>query len=408
MVELLEFTCGACGAVNRLKVERILQMTGSPKCGGCRQPLLRALDASLKDMSPEAYQHPLDREALSALEKVPGVKTLLKSLIENTNELQGRLSFSSSCLRVGPKQVPSLYERFRLAAERLGVDPLPELYIYQSDAPNAFTGGVEKYHVCISTGALDLLTDEEQLGVLAHELGHVKSNHVLYKSAARALASAATTLSASAMGAGGLIIYPLRMALNRWDRASELTADRAQMLVVKRPEVVLSTLMKLAGGSRTIMPELSITAFIEQAEQFEKMRDVNAWSKVNVVLQEMNRSHPFPVYRAREALDFVTSGAFLEILDGDYPRVMRDAVETCTRCSKAFPKGTLVCPHCGNGGEDELRGERVDDKGAPVGDNGTLGDKLDRGFEDARGWFKKMFGGDKGPDDPTAGGPPPA
>jgi hypothetical protein len=50
----------------------------------------------------------------------------------------------------------------------------------------------------------------------------------------------------------------------------------------------------------------------------------------------------------------------------------------------------------------------VDDKGAPVGDNGTLGDKLDRGFEDARGWFKKMFGGDKGPDDPTAGGPPPA
>jgi hypothetical protein len=247
---------------------------------------------------------------------------------------------------------------------------------------------------------LDLLTDEEQLGVLGHELGHVKSNHVLYKTAARALATAASGIGQATLGAGSLIIYPLRLALSRWDRASELTADRAELLVVKRPEVVLSSMMKLAGGARTVMPELSIAAFIEQAEQFEKMRDDSAWSKVNVVLQELTRSHPFPVYRAREILEFVTQGAFLEILDGDYPRLKKPETETCPRCGATNLKGTLVCPHCAAGAEEELKGEKVDGA-APAGTDATLGDRLDKGVEDARNWFKKAFGGDKDPPPPT-------
>lgn len=410
MIELLEFTCARCDAVNRLKVKRILEMTHSPKCGGCREPLLRLMDEPLADLSPESYTHPLDKEALGALEKVPGVKTLLKSLLQHTRELSDRLNYAADCLRVSEKQVPSLYARFRLAADRLGVTNLPELYIYQSATPNAFTGGVEKHYMCISTGGLDLWTDEEQLAVLAHELGHVHANHVLYKTAARVLTAAAAA-GGAAMGAGALVVYPLRLALSRWDRASELTADRAALLVVRRPEIVLSLLMKMAGGSRTVMPELNIDAFIEQAESFEKMRDDTGWAKFNVMIGEMNRSHPFSVYRAREVLDYVSSGSFLEILDGDYTHQAKPPEHPCASCGKSVVDTLLVCPHCGHA-EEDLRGEKVSGAGGEDGGtDATLGERLDKSFDDARSWFKRVFSsggeGPEGPDSNGGGGEPP-
>ena len=56
MIELLEFTCGRCGAVNRLKFERVLQMQGNPRCGGCREVLLSKLSEPLDALDPLAKQ----------------------------------------------------------------------------------------------------------------------------------------------------------------------------------------------------------------------------------------------------------------------------------------------------------------------------------------------------------------
>jgi len=398
MIELLEFTCGRCGAVNRLKFERVLSLQGNPKCGGCREPLLSRLYEPFTSLDPCSYVHPLDKEALDALEKIPGIKTLLKWLIKNSAEMTTRLMHHASFIRVGERQVPSLYKRFRTAADRLGIRELPELFIYHGEQPNASTFGVEQYHVAISTGALDLLDDEEQLAVLGHELGHVQSNHVLYKTAARLFSRLAGEIANATLGVGGLVVYPLKAALSRWDRASELTGDRAALLTVRRPEVVLNMLMKVASGTRSIMPELNLQAFLAQAEMFEKMRDETGISRILVAYEEVFRSHPFPVYRAKEVLDFVSTGEFLEILDGEYTRV--DLVQTspCPRCGKPVQKGALICTHCGDGGEEDLKSA-----GAAVAD--SLGDKLDKGVEEARGWFKRAFNSDD--TKPPSDGKPP-
>lgn len=396
MIELLEFTCGRCEAVNRLKFERVLSLGQSPKCGGCKEPLLRMLHEPLTDLDPAVYTHPLDREALTALQRIPGIKTLLKGLIKNSVELATRLNHHATFIKCSETQVPSLYKRFRVAAERLGMTgDLPDLFVFQSPQPNAYTFGVEKSFVAVSTGCLELLNEEEQLGVLGHELGHVHANHVLYKTAARVFTTFAANIASATLGIGGLVVYPIEMALRRWDRASELTADRAEMLVVRKPEVVLSTLMKLAGGTRSIMPELNVKAFIEQAENFEKLRDETGLSKFFVVFDTLFKSHPFPVYRAKEVLEFVSSGAFLEILDGDYPR--RGVVTTtpCPKCGKAIPQGVIICPHCAYGAEDDLSDQQAQQ---------TFGQKIDQGWSEARDWFKRNFGGEGGD---NAGPPPP-
>ncbi len=421
MIELLEFTCGRCGAVNRLKFERVLQMQGNPRCGGCREVLLSKLSEPLDALDATSYTHPLDKEALDALQKIPGIKTLLKWLIKNSAEVTTRLMHHASFIKVSERQVPSLYKRFRTAADRLGIKEIPELFIYQGESPNASTFGVEQYHVAISTGALELLSDEEQLAVLGHELGHVQANHVLYKTAARLFGSLASEIAGATFGVGGLVVYPIKAALSRWDRASELTGDRAALLAVRKPEVVLNTLMKVAGGTRAIMPELNIQAFVEQAEQFEKLRDETGVSRIMVAFQEVFRSHPFPVYRAKEVLEFVSTGEFLEILDGEYTRVDMVRTTPCPKCGTPMTRGALICAHCAYGAEEDLKDAPRSSSGSPAdaAHKGldaveSLGEKLDKGFDDARGWFKRAFGSegeDKDPKDKdggATGGPPPA
>ena len=57
--------------------------------------------------------------------------------------------------------------------------------------------------------------------------------------------------------------------MSRWLRAAELTCDRAALLVAQDPRVVISTLMKLSGGSPSFAAELNIDAFLEQVSFIE-------------------------------------------------------------------------------------------------------------------------------------------
>ena len=250
-IEAVEFQCGNCGAVNHLPFAKVLDLQESPNCGGCNTPLLRHLEKDYEHLDSKTYVHPLDEEAMAALKRIPGVTTMLRSLIRHSFELATRLHHQANFVRVGPKQLPDLWRSFVAAGSALGMaeETLPELYVYQDPVPNAYTFGVENNFVAVSTGCLNLLDAEEMKFVLAHELGHVHADHVLYKSAARVFGSVASTVIQATMGLGSLVVYPIQIALLRWDRASELSCDRAALLAVKNPTVALRTLMKLSGGT---------------------------------------------------------------------------------------------------------------------------------------------------------------
>jgi len=335
--------------------------------------------------------HPLDKQALDSLKRIPGIRTLLRGLVKYTVELSSRLSHHATFLKVSQDQLPDLHRRFRLAGERLGMGELPDLFVYQDAQPNAYTFGVDQYFVAISTGALELMTDEEVLSILGHELGHVQADHVLFKTAAAVfedfVVGPGSGMLDGMLKASGLVYASMRlafgMALKTWDRASELTGDRASLLVVRKPHVVLSSLMKLAGGTPKILHQLSVDAFIKQAESFEKMRDTNALSKVFVALDTVFRTHPFPVYRAREALDFVQSGELLRILDGHYNKLSIIRTQPCPKCGKPVGEASIICPHCTadvNGDDGEA--------------GGSVGDKLGQSWGEAKDWVKRTFSSD--------------
>src|SRR4029077_18952319 len=101
---------------------------------------------------------------------------------------------------------------FERAAHALGMSELPTLYLYQRGELNAFTGGVENHYVALSSGLCDLLSDDELMAVIAHELAHCHSQHVLYKTAARLFTQAAGALASATLGVGNLLLIPLQFA----------------------------------------------------------------------------------------------------------------------------------------------------------------------------------------------------
>ncbi|MFH1808803.1 MAG: M48 family metalloprotease [Pseudomonadota bacterium] len=406
MIELVEFNCGSCEAPNRLQTAKLLRLSRSPRCGKCGEPLFRSLDSSLGDIAPSAYQHPLDKDALEALQKIPGIRTLLRRVIRWTLELNLRLSQAANTVQVSAQQMPEIYARFEDAAARLGITPLPELYVVQNPFPNASTYGVEQYFVTVTTGALELLDAEEQIALFAHELGHIHSDHMLYKTAARFISALASRLAAVSFGLGGLIALPLQLGLMWWDRCAELTADRAALLAVRRPEVVLHLLMKIAGGAPSLLEQLNFEAFLQQADRLDKMSADSGWARALMLVQEMFRSHPFPVYRAKEIVDWVSSGNYLEILDGEYRRRSDEDSAPCASCHKPVLKTAMVCPHCGvdpRGGTSTDDEEASSDGPASVDDffaeasqaaSGAVknaGDVLKNAAGEAASWWKKTF-----------------
>src|ERR1700727_1118744 len=94
------------------------------------------------------------------------------------------------------EELPRAYAAVERLTQKIGI-PMPKMYVIPNDSPNAFATGRNPQHasVAVTQGILNLLTDEELEGVLAHELGHVRNRDILTSSIAATLAGAITMLA---------------------------------------------------------------------------------------------------------------------------------------------------------------------------------------------------------------------
>ena len=295
---------------------------------------------------PNAFEHPLDRTALEALRKTPGLDLLLKKLSAAYVERIVRLQFTADSMRLSPNQCPRVYSLFREAAQALDMEE-PDLYLSQSPFPNAFAIGMERHTIVLWSGLLELLDDDELRFVLAHELGHIKSGHMLYHTMALFL-SIVGLVAARNLPFINLLSQALLYAFYDWRRKSELTSDRAGLIVAQDPDVGIRTMLKLAGGSRGVAETLSVEEFLKQADDLE---DMGANLLDAIYLFDMTRfqSHPFPALRAREMLRWSQTDDYKAILRGDYPRVDgKDGSRPCPRCGALVTNPSFTfCPECG-------------------------------------------------------------
>ncbi|GCE49635.1 peptidase M48-like protein [Thermosporothrix hazakensis] len=310
------------------------------------------------DLDPVALQHPYDRAALNALQKVPGLDVVVRKFIELVPERISHIQHVAQMVQVTPRQCPQLHSLLQDACEILDVQE-PELYVSQYPVPNAYTSGHDNPFIVVTTGLLDMMNDDEIMAVLAHELGHIKSGHVLYKTMARSIGAILSIVGDMTLGIGRIIGRTLEGAFLEWDRKSEFTADRAAMLVVQDPDVMLSLMMKLAGGTLFQRDQMNAREFLKQADLYNDV-DANMLDRFYKLLLIAPVSHPLIIVRAREIVDWAGSREYGDILEGRYPRMWRPGYTTgpvtpppdtsgSRRTTSPLGEETELvrCPHCG-------------------------------------------------------------
>jgi hypothetical protein len=107
----------------------------------------------------------------------------------------------------------------------------------------------------------------------------------------------------------------IEIGIREWSRKSELSCDRAGLLVAQDPTAGISTLMKLAAGSR--MPDLNVGDFLQQAAEFE-LDNIGVRNRI-IKFMLPHESHPILVLRAAELDRWVRTGDYARIVEqGEY------------------------------------------------------------------------------------------
>lgn len=335
--------------------------------------LLRMERTPLIDISPRAWEHPADRAALAALKNVPGLDELVRFFLGMTGEKQLRLLFLASAVRVSDKQFPRLHKMVEEACHTLDVTDRPELYVTQDPMLNAGAIGVKEPFMTINSSMLDSLDDDELLAVIGHELGHIVSGHVLYKTLLRLLTRFGMMVLPRIPLAYAALIGVV-LALLEWDRKSELSGDRAGLLVVQKPEVSTTTLMKLAGGKH--LDEMDVEEFYRQADDYDAGGDL--LDGVYKIMNLMGQTHPFPVLRVKAIRTWATDGSYEQIIGGTYQRRNEheeDVARDFSEASRAY--------------REELKNTK-DPLGQAVS---NIGEGLENVRQEAEQFFKNLFGG---------------
>jgi len=266
----------------------------------------------LTEISPQAWEHPADRAALNALRKIPGFDLALRKIFGMFGERAIRLAFKANAVRVSEKQYPWIHERTLRVCEIMDLKEIPEVYVSQTPLVNAGAVGMSDPFIVLNSSMLEVLDHDEVEAVLAHEVGHILSGHVLY----RTLLLLIMRLAMFRYPIAGLALLPILWALLEWYRKSELSCDRAALLAVQDKEIVMSSLMKLAGGTRG--ETLDLDEFIAQSEEYREGGDL--LDSVYKVLNVIGATHPFSVVRVAELRDWIDTGAYDKIMTGEYAR----------------------------------------------------------------------------------------
>ena len=186
----------------------------------------------LHSLDPREYEHPLDREALNKLESIPGVKPLIKKIYKEYLEKIFFINNYGSNVLITRDNYPRVHNLLIEASRVLDISSVPPLYISGLDMEgrytlNGWTQGVDEPHIVLTKRSIDELDEKELLALIGHELGHIKSGHVLYRQIAEMGNALLDVISQMTLGLGSIPASAINLALMHWYRMSEFTADRA-------------------------------------------------------------------------------------------------------------------------------------------------------------------------------------
>lgn len=265
----------------------------------------------------------------------------------------------------------NIVEEMKIAS---GLPKMPDIYIIDDPAPNAFATGRDpnKAAIAVTSGLLQRLNRDELQGVIAHEIGHIKNRDVLLMVISGIMMGAIVLLADLALlylifggarggrrgpsGGGGqgqmiilivgivfIILAPIfaRLIYFAMSRRREYLADASSALYTRYPEGLASALEKISSSTKVLSSAKRATA---------PMYIINPLHKPGIKVSDLSSTHPPTSERIRILRSMGNSASF-----ADYDRVFRQVHKGG---GGVIPQSTLA----GAAGLVEARGESVEEK----------------------------------------------
>ncbi len=189
----------------------------------------------------------------------------------------------------GDGQFRNYYTMVKELSENAGL-PMPKVYVINENQPNAFATGrnPENAAVAATVGIMQILSDRELRGVMAHELAHVKHRDTLISTISATMAGAISSIAQFGMFFGGrergvhpavgiliMILAPMAAMLIQMaiSRAREFEADKAGAEISRDPKALASALEKIHNYAHKIPNETA-----EQHPETGQMMIINPLS----------------------------------------------------------------------------------------------------------------------------------
>lgn len=304
------------------------------------------------DLELTEYEYGPDHSARAAMAALWPIKVLVRWAIQRFSEPTVRGNLLGSAVKVSDRQFPAIKRVTDVCRRMLSVGDV-DVFIATSSSLNASTYGVGgRAVVVLTSGLVETLDPDELHFVLGHELGHIKSDHVLYLTIIQFLKQGVASIPM----VGASLLDLLNFVLLPWHRNSEVTADRAGLVCCQSLQTATRTLTKLSLGSRELFERIDLDEFLGQ---YRDLRDGGSWG-------EYMQIHPFVLTRIRMLQAFQDSpgwhrlmlrarhphrpwvpcyycGGGMTLLEFDRPL---DSL-ACPSCSHTLFPEELPCPHCG-------------------------------------------------------------
>ncbi|NGP53583.1 M48 family metallopeptidase [Thioalkalivibrio sp. XN8] len=163
--------------------------------------------------------------------------------------VSARSRLLADAISIGPELMPALHASIGAASSRLGLQSAIPGYVYSDPSPQAacvHIGGEDKSALMLSSGLIQLMSDEELTFVIGHEIGHMFFEHNLYPR------------PTDATGDGTRLNW---LALQR---AGEISADRIGLLACGSIDVAYRTILKTGTGLSEEYLRFDLASFLDQ------------------------------------------------------------------------------------------------------------------------------------------------
>lgn len=232
------------------------------------------------DLDSRLFIHDADKAAMEALKTMSGFTQAMKAFADVWDERKARIENLSTNIKLGENQMAKYYNMLPPICEKLGIE-VPELYLKSDAVPKAYTWDHAKSwdepkpYIVITSGLLESMPDELIPTILAHECGHIVCGHPFYTAMGNFILSRAADMLA--LGLEKEEIYHMQVNYACWMKCSEFSADRVAAVCSGAADKVVETTLRLAGYTKNIKADVSVDAFLEQAEEYKRL--VNEWAE---------------------------------------------------------------------------------------------------------------------------------